>query len=53
MDTNVLYYGDNLEILRKYIADSSVDLVYLNEMTTNQTQPVVHKCQYCGYDVYW
>ncbi|MBM2832095.1 MAG: methylase domain protein [Dehalococcoidia bacterium] len=30
METNVLYYGDNLEILRKYIPDSSVDLVYLD-----------------------
>ena len=30
MDTNILYYGDNLEILRKYIPDESVDLVYLD-----------------------
>lgn len=30
MDTNLLYYGDNLEILRKYIPDDSVDLVYLD-----------------------
>ena len=30
METNVLYYGDNLEILRKYIPDSSVDLIYLD-----------------------
>src|SRR3990172_5962404 len=27
--TDVLYYGDNLEILRKYVPDGSVDLVYL------------------------
>ena len=27
---NVLYYGDNLEVLRRYIADESVDLVYLD-----------------------
>jgi len=27
---NVLYYGDNLDILRRYIADESVDLVYLD-----------------------
>lgn len=26
--TNTLYYGDNLDILREYIADASVDLVY-------------------------
>ena len=30
MDTNVLYYGDNLEILRKYIPDNSIDLIYLD-----------------------
>jgi DNA modification methylase len=27
---NTLYYGDNLDILRRYIADDSVDLVYLD-----------------------
>lgn len=27
---NTLYYGDNLEILRRYIKDESVDLVYLD-----------------------
>jgi DNA modification methylase len=30
MQTNVLYYGDNLEILRRYIPDASVDLIYLD-----------------------
>ena len=28
--TNTLYYGDNLDILRQYVPDESVDLVYLN-----------------------
>ncbi len=28
--TNALYYGDNLDILRRYIDDDSVDLVYLD-----------------------
>ena len=27
---NRLYYGDNLDILREYIADESVDLIYLD-----------------------
>ena len=27
---NTLYYGDNLDVLRRYIADESVDLVYLD-----------------------
>jgi site-specific DNA-methyltransferase (adenine-specific) len=30
LKTNVLYYGDNLEILRKYISDESIDLIYLD-----------------------
>jgi len=30
MPDNMLYYGDNLEILRRYIRDESVDLVYLD-----------------------
>ncbi len=29
MSENKLYYGDNLDILRRYIPDESVDLVYL------------------------
>ncbi len=27
---NTLYYGDNLDVLRRYVADASVDLVYLD-----------------------
>lgn len=27
---NTLYYGDNLDILREYIPDESVDLIYLD-----------------------
>jgi 16S rRNA G966 N2-methylase RsmD len=28
--TNLLYYGDNLDILRRYLPDATVDLVYLD-----------------------
>jgi site-specific DNA-methyltransferase (adenine-specific) len=28
--SNVLYYGDNLEVLRKYVRDETVDLIYLD-----------------------
>jgi site-specific DNA-methyltransferase (adenine-specific) len=28
--TNVLYYGDSLDILRRYVPDAAVDLVYLD-----------------------
>jgi DNA modification methylase len=27
---NTLYYGDNLDVLRKYIKDETVDLVYID-----------------------
>src|SRR5690242_10645277 len=27
---NILYYGDNLDILRRYIDDDSIDLIYLD-----------------------
>jgi site-specific DNA-methyltransferase (adenine-specific) len=30
LSTNTLFYGDNLPILRTYIADASVDLIYLD-----------------------
>ena len=33
---NTLYYGDNLEILRKYIRDESVDLIYLDPPFNSQ-----------------
>ena len=33
---NMLYYGDNLEVLRKYIPDESVDLIYLDPPFNSQ-----------------
>ncbi len=30
IEKNKLYYGDNLQVLREYIADASVDLIYLD-----------------------
>ena len=30
MQANVLYYGDTLDILRRYLPDAAVDLVYLD-----------------------
>jgi 16S rRNA G966 N2-methylase RsmD len=30
MSENVLYYGDNLDILRRYIKDETVDLICLD-----------------------
>jgi DNA modification methylase len=46
MDANTLYYGDNLEILRKYIPDTSVDLVYLDPpFNSKATYNVLYKEQ--------
>jgi DNA modification methylase len=30
METNLLYYGDNFDIMKRYIEDESIDLVYLD-----------------------
>jgi site-specific DNA-methyltransferase (adenine-specific) len=30
VDPNLLYYGDNLDVLRRHVKDESVDLVYLD-----------------------
>lgn len=44
MAENTLYYGDNLDILRKYIPDESVDLVYLDPpFNSNATYNVLFK----------
>lgn len=43
---NHLYYGDNLDILRRYVADDSVDLVYLDPpFNSNQTYNVLFQEQ--------
>ena len=36
LETNVLYYGDNLDVLRKYVPDASVDLIYLDPPFNSQ-----------------
>jgi DNA modification methylase len=42
MAENYLYYGDNLDILRRYIKDESVDLVYLDPpFNSNQNYNVL------------
>jgi len=44
VETNVLYYGDNLDILRKYIPNESVDLVYLDPpFNSNRDYNVIFK----------
>ena len=30
MGSNLLYFGDNLKVLREHVADESVDLIYLD-----------------------
>jgi DNA modification methylase len=45
-DKNVLYYGDNLEVLREHIATESVDLIYLDPpFNSNATYNVLFRSQ--------
>ena len=37
MTKNVLYYGDNLDIMRRYLPDESIDLVYLDPPLNSNT----------------
>ena len=42
--TNVLYYGDNLDILRRYLPDAAVDLVYLDPpFNSNRDHKVIFR----------
>ncbi|MFW5867712.1 MAG: DNA methyltransferase, partial [Armatimonadota bacterium] len=42
MPENTLYFGDNLDILRRYIDDESVDLIYLDPpFNSNQAYNVI------------
>ena len=42
MTSNSLYYGDNLDILRRYVQDESADLIYLDPpFNSNQTYNVL------------
>jgi len=44
LKTNVLYFGDNLEILRKYIPDNSIDLIYLDPpFSSNRDYNILYK----------
>ncbi len=41
---NTLYYGDNLNILRRYIENNSVDLIYLDPpFNSNRNYNVLFK----------
>jgi DNA modification methylase len=43
VDTNVIYCGDNLEVLTKYIPDESADLIYIDPPFNTSRQ----------YEVFW
>ena len=38
LPSNVLYYGDSLDILRRYLPDAAVDLVYLDRPYATDAQ---------------
>jgi hypothetical protein len=41
MQTSVLYYGGSLDILRRYVPDAAVDLVYLDPPSNSNRDEVV------------
>ena len=44
INTNTLFYGDNLPILREYLASESVDLIYLDPpFNSNRSYNVLFK----------
>ena len=44
LSRNTLFYGDNLEILREYVPDESVDLIYLDPpFNSNRSYNVLFK----------
>lgn len=43
MDSNVIYCGDNLEVLTKYVPDESVDLIYIDPPFNSSR----------NYEVFW
>ena len=44
MASNTLYYGDNLDILRRYVRDECVDLIYLDPpFNSNQTYNILFR----------
>ena len=61
MDTNVLYWGDNLHILRNkdYFPDQSVDLIYLdppfnsNAITSSSKKPPAASAQLQAFTDAW
>ena len=44
MDPNTLYYGDNLDLLRRYVPPESVDLIYLDPpFNSNRDYNIIFK----------
>jgi len=47
--TNILYYGDNLDILRGYLPGAAVDLVYLDPpFNANRDDNVIFRDESAG-----
>jgi len=43
LDTNIIYCGDNLEVLSKYVPDESIDLIYIDPPFNSSR----------NYEVFW
>jgi|GEM_PF-2598397 len=49
LQTNVLYHGDNLDIVRRYVPDASVDLIYLDPpFNSNRDYKVTFRDKSCN-----
>lgn len=62
IEENMLFYGDNLEILREYIDDESIDLIYLDPpFSSNRAYNVIYReasgkespAQIAAFDDFW
>ena len=52
-EKNQLYFGDNLDVLRRYVGDESVDLVYLDPpFNSNANYNVLFK-EHDGAEAAW
>lgn len=49
-----LYYGDNLDIMRRHIPKGSIDLIYLDPpFNSDETYGLLHKGSKAQHDAFW
>ena len=49
-----LFYGDNLEVMRRHVPDESIDLIYLDPpFNSDETYGLIHKGSAAQQDAFW